>query len=680
MKVNNAIGKIRYGTCSKDCYGSCVFRGVWDDKAPEYKFVSANPLKDHPFTQGFFCPKYKKRENLLYHQDRLKEPLMRDGPKAKNIFKPISSEVAFDIISEKILTILEKKSSNSIIAAFYAGNSGLISRYAPLRFFGNIMATITRGGICNEGGCTGLADLFGTYSITNPFQLGAKETNLIVIWGSNLSESNIHAYNFVKHALRNGTKLIVIDSRRTKIAEKAHKFLHIYPSTEHLLAKLILNELITHNAYDDNFLRNHVNSYESIFQEVKNINKVKLLDQTGVKRQNFHDFVDFLIEFKHHTIFNIGYGIQKDFFGGRMVRTIALIQIMLGNIGKSGTGIIYSQSDFLNPLIQPLQNYITKINEYEKINEIPLINLGSELLSDNYQLLFIYNFNPASSLPNQNQLREALLRENLFVIVLDMFLNETTKYADIVIPVKFDLESHDLISSYYIPSLSINIGGPCSYQYCMSNYEFFQKLAIKIGYGNLTLFQEKEEEIFNYCLNMLPQTIQKELKDNGYYIHFNRNFVPFENLEFPSENNQIRTLGPHFKFGSKVLTQRLERNKNEFLLLTPAHPHLLHSQLKQLHLKFITDFDHIFLPLKDTNNLNLTTGDRVLVSNNYGSAEYNVMESTSLKSGTALIYSGLSSSLKGHANANLFISEKPEELGLSGAYNSAIVKVSKINF
>jgi len=680
MKANNAIGKIRYGTCSKDCYGSCVFRGVWDDKAPEFKFVSANPLKDHPFTQGFFCPKYKKRENLLYHQDRLKQPLIRDGPKSKNIFKPISSEVAFDIISEKILTILEKKTSNSIIAAYYAGNSGLISRYAPLRFFGNIRATITREGICNEGGCAGLADLFGTYSITNPFQLCAKETNLIVIWGSNLSESNIHAYNFVKYALRNGTKLVVIDSRRTKIAEKAHIFLHIYPSTEHLLTKLILNELIAHNAYDDNFLRNHVESYESIFQEVKNINNVKLLEQTGVKHQIIHDFVDFLIEFKHNTIFNIGYGIQKDFFGGRMVRSIALIQIMLGNIGKSGTGIIYSQSDFLNPLIQPLQNYITKINEYEKMNEISLINLGRELLSGNYQLLFIYNFNPASSLPNQNQLREALLSENLFVIVLDMFLNETTKYADIVIPVKFDLESHDFISSYYIPSLSINIGGPCSYQYCMSNYEFFQKLAIKIGYGNLALFQEKEEEIFNYCLNMLPQTIQKELKHNGYYIHFKRNFVPFQDLEFPTENNRIRTLGPHFKFGSKVLTQRLERNKNEFLLLTPAHPYFLHSQLKQLHPKFITDFENIFLPLKDINNLNLTTGDRVLVSNNYGSGEYNVMELASLKSGTALIYSGLSSSLKGHSNANLFVSEEPEELGLSGAYNSALVKVSKTNF
>ena len=680
MKINNVRGKERYGTCSKDCYGSCVFRGVWDDRAPEFKFISANPLKDHPFTQGFFCPKYKNRENLLYHQDRLKEPLMRDGPKSKNIFKPISSEIAFDIISEKILNILEKKASNSIIAAFYAGNSGLISRYAPLRFFGKLMATITREGICNEGGCAGLASLFGTYSITNPFQLNAKETNLIVIWGSNLSESNIHAFNFIKHALKNGTKLVVIDSRHTKIAEKAHKFLHVYPSTEHLLVKLILSELITHNAYDDNFLRKHVDFYESIFQEVKNINKVKLLEQTGVNHQNFYDFVDLLIKFKHHTIFNIGYGIQKDFFGGRMVRTIALIQIMLGNIGKSGTGIIYSQSDFLNPLIQPLKNYITKINEYKKLNEIPLINLGSELLLGNYQLLFIYNFNPASSLPNQNQLRKALLREDLFVIVLDMFLTETTKYADIVIPAKFDLESHDLISSYYIPSLSINIGGPCSYQYCMSNYEFFQKLAIKIGYGKLTLFQEKEEEIFDYCLNMLPQTIQKELKHNGYYIPFNRNFVPFKNLEFPSENNRIRTLGPHFKFGNKELTQRLERNKNEFLLLTPAHPYFLHSQLKQLHPKFITDFDYIFLPLKEINNLNLTNGERVLVSNNYGSGEYNVMELASLKSGTALIYSGLSSSLKGHSNANLFISEKPEELGLSGAYNSALIKVSKIIF
>lgn len=197
------------------------------------------------------------------------------------------------------------------------------------------------------------------------------------------------------------------------------------------------------------------------------------MSQIGVNYQSFQDFVDILLKFKHHTIFNIGYGIQKDFFGGRIVNTIALIQILLGNIGKPGTGIIYSQSDFLKQFLQPIQDYIIQVKNKFDLKEIPLITLGNELLSGEYNLLFIYNLNPVSSLPNQNLLRKALINEDLYIVVLDMFLNATTKYADIVIPAEFDLECNDFISSYYIPGLSVNIGGPCPFQYCLSNFEFF---------------------------------------------------------------------------------------------------------------------------------------------------------------------------------------------------------------
>ena len=83
MTENKNPKKIRFGTCSKDCYGSCVFRGIWNDSASESKFLSAHPLKEHPFTNGFFCPKFKQREDLIYHQERLKHPLIRKGPKAE---------------------------------------------------------------------------------------------------------------------------------------------------------------------------------------------------------------------------------------------------------------------------------------------------------------------------------------------------------------------------------------------------------------------------------------------------------------------------------------------------------------------------------------------------------------------------------------------------------------------
>ena len=101
--------KVRIGTCTKDCYGSCVFKGIWNDEALEHKLLSTHPLKEHPFTNGFFCPKYKKREILLYHQKRVKNPLIRKGSKPGNNFQKITLNEAFEIITNKLIKIKKKK-------------------------------------------------------------------------------------------------------------------------------------------------------------------------------------------------------------------------------------------------------------------------------------------------------------------------------------------------------------------------------------------------------------------------------------------------------------------------------------------------------------------------------------------------------------------------------------------
>ncbi|MFX0083172.1 MAG: molybdopterin-dependent oxidoreductase [Candidatus Hodarchaeota archaeon] len=669
---------VRFGTCTKDCYGSCVFNGFWNDNAIEHKLQYVTPLKSHPFTNGFFCPKYNNRQELLYHPKRLKSPLVRGDPKPENSFKSISSQQAFEIIAKKVMEIKEKKQEKSIVGAFYSGNSGLISMYSPLRFFAKLGATVTSAGLCNEGGCQALKKVFGTYSLSNPFQIINPATHLIVIWGSNLSESNIHAYFFVKQALKNKTKLIVVDSRNTRIARKSNCFLHINPGTEHLIVKLVVKALVKQNVCDVEFLRDNVDSYRSVFSGSNNIDDDKLLFQIGINFETFQKLVDLLVEHKHHTLFIIGYGVQKVFYGGRIVQSIALIQILLGNIGKRGTGLLYSQSDFIKPITQPILNYITHSANNTSLKEIPLINLGKALSTGEHKIVFIYNLNPVSSLPNQKLLREALLNEDLFVIVLDLFLNETTNYADIVMPAKFDLESYDIITPFYFPSLSINLGGPCPYMDCMSNYEFFQKLAWRVGYCKSSIFKESEKDIFNKCLNMLPKKIYKDVITNGYHLLFNKSHIPFKNLKFPTFNNKIQAQYINLRFGENELNQKFNRKKNEFILISPSHSHFLHSQLGQLNSKYYEDFSKIFLNPVDIKSLDLNIDEEVLVSNKYGSANYILAELTSLKSGTALIYSGGSSPYNESTNVNLFTPDIPEESGLSGAYNSSIIQIKKV--
>ena len=161
----------------------------------------------------------------------------------------------------------------------------------------------------------------------------------------------------------------------------------------------------------------------------------------------------------------------------------------------------------------------------------------------------------------------------------------------------------------------------------------------------------------------MPSKIQKYIDLQGYYLLFDNNSVPFNNLEFPTSNYRIQARGPHFKFGKNELKRKFNKKKNEFLLITPSHYYFLHSQFGQLNTKYLEVF----------------IGSEVLVSNEYGNEVYVLAESPNLKPGTALIYSGLSSTLKKNPNVNNFIPDNPEELGYSGAYNSAIVKITKVN-
>jgi len=668
----------RFGTCSKDCYGSCVFLGSWNDNAEEFKFLESVPQKSHPFTNGFFCEKMNTRKELLYHSKRLKHSLVRKGKKGSNEFQKVNNDKAINIIAKKVQQIIENFGPESILGAFNAGNYGLISMYSPIRFFKALGGTITSGGICNEGGCAGLKDLFGTYSITNPLQLINPETHLIVIWGSDLSDRNSHSYSLIKQARHNGTKLIVLDSRRTQIAKEADLFIYTVPGTDHLISQLICKYLIENQLHDRDFLIKYTQDYIPIIKKIRNLNEEEITKTLDLKLEQINTFFNLLTEYKNHTIFNIGYGVQKDFYGGKIIQNIALIQILLGNLGKPGTGIIYSQSDFLKPFLQPLMEYITGVSIENTLPQINLISLGKELQSNKFKMIFVYNFNPLSSLPNLNNIKNCFLKKDLFVVVQDLFLNATTKFADIVIPSKFDLECSDIISPYYIPSISINNGGPCPYPNCLSNFEFFQKLYNNLCIGENPEFNENDNQILEHCLNLLPPNFKDNIIRNGYHLLFDINSVPFSGLAFPTFNNKINLKNVKLDFGDEWLNSIRKRKKNSFILISPSHKYYIHSQLGQIHNHELDAFNKVFLCEEDITFLHLKEGDKVNVSNYLGQGDYFVARTSILTKGIALIYSGVPIESKINFNVNIFTPDNPEELGFSGSYNSTLVEINSL--
>jgi len=651
-----------------------VFEGEWDDARKV--LVAARPMKDHPFTQGFFCQKYTNRSAYLYHPDRLQHPLVRNGPKGSNAFKETDSETAWQMLVTKTREIKDEHGPKAILGAYYSGNTGLISGDYSRRFFGALGGAITTGGICNEGGIAGLKELFGTYSTTNPFQLNDPETRLIVVWGSDLAGHNIHARQLVSKARHRGAKLAVIDTRRTATASEADLFIHATPGTEGMIALLALKQLLTGEMQDAEFITTHVDIDGDLVGKLREIDDDAMLSSIYVTRDEIDALVAMLAEYQHHTIFDIGYGTQKYTFGGEAVKSIALLQIFLGNISKPGCGIVYSQSGLRRDIVNDISRYITANERMDNAKEVSLIELASALESGEFKMLVIYNFNPASSLPDQEQLRAQLVRDDLFVVVHDLFLNATTRYADIVFPAKASVETNDLFWSFYIPGISITRSGPCPYPECMSNIEFFQRFAQSLGLDEeefQDLFTENDSSIVNQCLSIVGPEVQQDVLTRGYHLFVNQDTVPFDDLQFPTPNHRIQVTVPNIS-----VSHLFDRKPGEFFLITPQHERFIHSQLGEINQDHAGDFDAVYLHPDDIAMIGADDGCIVEVSSGASNIPYTLLADSHLKPGTALLYSGGLSADNGKRNANFFTPGTPEALGHSGSYNSGKIMINRV--
>ncbi|MCF2138841.1 MAG: molybdopterin-dependent oxidoreductase [Candidatus Lokiarchaeota archaeon] len=688
-KILNSSSKIsRFATCTKDCYGACVYMGIWDDNKIDHPLLQTIPSKKHPFTQGVFCAKYTNKIGSLYHNSRLHVPLIRQAPKPCQNFKEISFSNAWDQLLMKLKEIYYQHGADKILAAFYSGNTGLLSQFSPLRFFNKIGALITTGGICNEGGIAGLRQMFGTYSLSHPLQITNPETRLLVIWNSDLTNNNNHAHLLVRKAQKNGLKVVVIDSRETKIANQSDFFLKITLNTSHLLAIGIIKQILQINGENHRFLFEHVDNWNSVKQIIEKVDIIEICNKIGVSLEQLQSFASLLVENISHTLFLIGYGTQKDRYGGYFVQFIALIQVVLGNIGKPGAGIIYSLSDHRREIRERIIEEITfnYSHTLNQNNSLEIIKLANILQDHEIKMLFIYNFNPASSLPNQNLLRSVLKREDLFVVVLDCFLNETCAYADLIFPMKMAPETNDLVSSYYMPGLSIIQAGPCPYTSCLSNHEFFNRLGLdfgnQIGWSSSILKQFKisSEQMVRNCMKILKPQQRKEIEKNGYVLFFNPDETFFTDLQFPTSTGkiQLHSFMEYFIHHHELFLKILQKKPGDFYLYTPHHPHFIHSQLGEINSQFNSDFLKVFLNPLDIVSIDSRVGERVKVSNQFGEGIFILEVMPSLGREMALIYSGGPNRNPSSLNANHFTNSIPEILGHSGSYFSGTVHISAV--
>ncbi|MFX1521067.1 MAG: molybdopterin-dependent oxidoreductase [Promethearchaeota archaeon] len=648
-----------FNTCPRDCYDTCSILTTID----EGKLIEVKANFEHPITQGYLCPKGQNLIEYAYHKDRMLYPLRRTGSKGEGKFKKISWDEALNEITSRLKTVIDKYGSNAVLHYDYGGHSGLISLHFPKRFFNAIGSAETTYSICDAAGELAVELHYGKRYGRKPEEMLKSEFKLIVYWGFNAAVSNLHNFTLARRAKEKGAKIFVIDpiaNETTRIGTH----LRIRPATDGIFALGVAKYLIDNDLIDSNFINKHTLGFEEFKRYLSKYTTKYVSEQTGISTQQLKSFAEDYAALKPSMI-NIGYGLQKQLNGGEIVRAVSLLPALIG----VPRGFYYCNSE------RDFDKAYLKASHLRSKPPVKYISsqLGRDLISKAIQLLFVYNANPAATTPNQTLVKNGLLREDLFVIVHDLFLTDTALCADIVLPATSFFETTDIHISYWHYYLSLNQKAIEPIGEAKSNSKTFRLLAKKMGFSQPELYESDEE--------VITKLISTSKSIEGSYEDLQKNgFLPMKQLplmEFQTKSGKIEFLSSKAeKLGLSSFPTVLDEHPSYPLrLISSGHPLFLHSQY--YNIRPIKPF--ILINPNDALERGVNDGDKVRVFNEKGSLILSARISEKIPEGVTWTFRSPWVSLSDDKkNVNILTNDGFQSLNHGSTFNSTFVDLEQI--
>src|SRR5688572_32910512 len=252
--------------CPLDCPDTCSLTVAVDDET----ILEVRGSRANPYTAGVICAKVARDFPAFTNgDDRILTPLLRVGAKGEGRFEPISWDEALDVIHQRVTAVIAEHGPQAILPLNYAGPHGMLAGGSmDLRFFHRLGATLLdRGPLCGGIRTEAWNGTFGGAPGIPPEQV--EHSKLIVAWGNNVTWSNLHLTPIIDRARRAGAKLVVVDPKRTKIAERADLHLALRPGTDVVLAWAIAVELERAGRLDRTFIDRHVAGFDEFMARAR---------------------------------------------------------------------------------------------------------------------------------------------------------------------------------------------------------------------------------------------------------------------------------------------------------------------------------------------------------------------------------------------------------------------------
>ncbi len=376
--------------------------------------VSPDPA--HPVSEGKLCLKGLYGFRHVADPGRLTMPLMKraDG------FTPVSWATALDAIAEKLNAIKRERGAD----AFALTTSGHLTNednYLAQKFARLVMGTNS----IHEGGLVapGLKAAFGSGATTNSIPELSDVSDLIFIIGSNTAECHPLIAKHVLAAKARGAMLIVADPRMTDMANKADLWLRVRPGSDVALLNAMQHVIIKNGLHKLGFIRDHATGFDDVAVAVEAYSPENASRLTGIPAADIIAAGQAFAKARAAATLCAS-GIAHD----GTLASVANLAVMTGQIGRPGAGIFTLRGSANSQGASDVAT-ICSVNGGLTIP----INLPEAILAGQVRALFIAGANPVISHKDTQHFQKSL-RKLEFLVVADLFLTETARHADVVLP------------------------------------------------------------------------------------------------------------------------------------------------------------------------------------------------------------------------------------------------------
>jgi anaerobic selenocysteine-containing dehydrogenase len=615
--------------CARMDHGGCgLMVGVKDNQIVQ---VKGDP--DGYLNKGYTCFKGRVSAERLSHPDRLKYPLKRVGERGEGKWQRISWEEALDETANNLLAIKEKYGARAV--GFGVGMPKGLEHFVMIRL-ANIFGSpnvVASQDVCHAPREVSGMHTCGFYPVADVHN----PTELVLSWASNNLATNEEGQiaGLTLQQLKNGAKLIVVDPRRTELAERALLWLQLKPGTDSALALGFLNVIIEESLYDKEFVEQFTSGFEELTEHIKQYSPETVSEITWVSADLIRKAARMYAAAQPATI-QWGNAIEHDVNVFDASRSLICLMAITGNLEIAGGNV-----NAYDPKIMGLGEFVRADLVPNKFKEmigahfrtiprmmtVPPAYFRKAVLEENpYPVRGYYGMctNPLVTWADSKLSYEAFKSLD-FIAISDIFMTPTASMADIVFPVAHQFEMNDI--GHYGIGHGIVLARPKVVdppEECWPDIKVINELGRRVS--SPEYWHDNFEDFLEDLLK--PSGLSySEFVDKGYLKGPDR-FKLYQEKGFKTPTGKVELkLSVAEKFKLKSLpefTNLPEDDDPEYplLLISGKSPNYLHSSYRWVDKIREKEAEPIVEIHPETALANgISDGDKVIIETKYGRIE-----------------------------------------------------------